>query len=275
MSRLIFNQLIIYSINVTWTHLFFKIYWFITSLCLKMFKNILNWLIQGDILPHGGSIVLVSVNNYCHQTYSWWLVSYHVTSFKDPVEGKVLVGFVESSSNTRGSGVIQGGPPQLVESRQTLPLQSLHPQLLTCDRGRCSALDGGLHPAERKLTGRVSYPWCPRWDPADRCRPWHWLQQTAAGRLCPPLVSWSLLPCCWRLAPPGLNTQTWGEINGLFQKRLSKWAVTVEYLPRWHSGGWCPVSSWLVRSSAGSVIVCGGVEYADVPAELMKKKKNI
>lgn len=42
-------------------------------------------------------------------------LSHHVTSFEDPIEGKVLVGLAEGSSDARVSGVIQGGPPQLVE----------------------------------------------------------------------------------------------------------------------------------------------------------------
>lgn len=60
--------------------------------------------------------------------------SYHVTSFEDPIEGKVPVGLAKGSSDPRGGGVIQGGPPQLVEPGEPVPLERLHPLLLTCKR---------------------------------------------------------------------------------------------------------------------------------------------
>lgn len=44
-------------------------------------------------------------------------VSYHVTGFEDPIEGEVLVSLVESSGNTWGGGVVQGGPSQLIKPR--------------------------------------------------------------------------------------------------------------------------------------------------------------
>lgn len=48
-------------------------------------------------------------------------VFYHVTSFKDPVEGKVLVGLVKSPGNTWAGWVRQGGPLYLIETREPLP----------------------------------------------------------------------------------------------------------------------------------------------------------
>jgi len=60
-------------------------------------------------------------------------VSYHVTGFEDPEEGEVLIGLAERSGNSGDGGVLQGGPPHVVEPGETLPLQLLHPQLLTCD----------------------------------------------------------------------------------------------------------------------------------------------
>lgn len=43
-------------------------------------------------------------------------VMYHVTSFEDPIEGKVFVGLVESSSDAWRGGIIQGGPPQFIKA---------------------------------------------------------------------------------------------------------------------------------------------------------------
>lgn len=36
---------------------------------------------------------------HCSNLIYYILMSYHVTSFEDPIEGKVLVGLVESSSD--------------------------------------------------------------------------------------------------------------------------------------------------------------------------------
>lgn len=58
--------------------------------------------------------------------------SYHVTGLEDPVEGKVPVGLVKSPGDARVAWVIQGGPFYLIKARKPLPLQPLHPQLLTC-----------------------------------------------------------------------------------------------------------------------------------------------
>lgn len=59
-------------------------------------------------------------------------VSYHVTGLEDPVEGKVPVGLVKSPGDALAARVIQGGPLHLTKARKPLPLQPLHPQLLTC-----------------------------------------------------------------------------------------------------------------------------------------------
>lgn len=59
-------------------------------------------------------------------------VSYHVTGLEDPVEGKVPVGLVKSPGDALAARVIQGSPLHLTKARKPLPLQPLHPQLLTC-----------------------------------------------------------------------------------------------------------------------------------------------
>lgn len=48
-------------------------------------------------------------------------VSYHVTSFEDPVEGKVPVGLVKSPGYARAAGIVQGGPLHLIKPRKPLP----------------------------------------------------------------------------------------------------------------------------------------------------------
>lgn len=58
-------------------------------------------------------------------------MSYHVTSFEDPIEGKVLVSLVESTSNAKGGRVVKGSPPQILKPWQSIPLQPIHPLLLT------------------------------------------------------------------------------------------------------------------------------------------------
>lgn len=48
-------------------------------------------------------------------------VFYHVTSFEDPIEGKVPVCFVKSPSDAWAGWIIQGGPLYLIKSREPLP----------------------------------------------------------------------------------------------------------------------------------------------------------
>lgn len=128
-----------------------------------------------------------------------------------------------------------------------------------------------------------SYPWCPLWGPAVHCRRWRWPQRSAAGPPRPPLASWSLLPCCWTLPLPDLdtggrqNTTSVGTSEGETLDDTSLFRHS--YLPMWHSGVWCQASSWLVHSSAHSVTACGGAWCGDVSVELVirgerKKKKE-
>lgn len=55
-------------------------------------------------------------------------------SFEDPVEGKVLVGLIESSSLPLCLWVLQCRPFHFVEVLESVPFQLFHPQLLTCSQ---------------------------------------------------------------------------------------------------------------------------------------------
>lgn len=58
-------------------------------------------------------------------------ISYHMSSFKDPVEGKVFVCLVESTSLVLCLWILQCCPFHLVEVLEPIPFQLFHPQLLT------------------------------------------------------------------------------------------------------------------------------------------------
>ncbi len=64
-----------------------------------------------------------------------------MSSFEDPVEGKVLVGLIESSSLALCLWVLQCRPFHFVEVLESSPFQLFHPQLLTCSQinYHCSA----------------------------------------------------------------------------------------------------------------------------------------
>lgn len=90
---------------------------------------------------------------------------YHMSSFEDPVEGKVLVGLIESSSLARCLWVLQCCPFHFVEVLESSPFQLFHPQLLTCSQinYHCSAEKvSGQHPKimvflNIKLLGKMDY----------------------------------------------------------------------------------------------------------------------
>lgn len=61
-------------------------------------------------------------------------IVYHMSSFEDPVEGKVLVGLIESSSLALCLWVLQCRPFHFVEVLESIPFQLFHPELLTCSQ---------------------------------------------------------------------------------------------------------------------------------------------
>lgn len=87
-------------------------FWVVNSTKLKWIRRVppTNYISFGKI--SGG----VSEMLHCSKLNYSILMSYHVTSFEDPIEGKVFVGLVESSSDAWRGGVIQGGPPQFIKA---------------------------------------------------------------------------------------------------------------------------------------------------------------
>lgn len=96
----------------------------------------------------------IKLNHYsfccsCHAKTNWiwqnWILHdfinikmtlakkvYHMSSFEDPVKGKVLISLIESSSLALSLRVFQCRPFHLAEVLESIPFQLFHPQLLTC-----------------------------------------------------------------------------------------------------------------------------------------------